>query len=138
MTAAASMSGIGDSIAHGAEKSAVKNTAPDKRTTRSTSDSTSIAVVPRFDQRSRVPGASAKNPRASVNESIKSGGSDKRHRASVIGLQRRSVQDGPCTEDTSKERGDATTETRSDILSVTGDGEAVATGEARLPGTHQP
>jgi hypothetical protein len=42
MTADASMSGIGDSIAHGDEKSAVKNTAPDKRTTRSTSDRTSI------------------------------------------------------------------------------------------------
>src|SRR4030095_16087625 len=43
ITADASMSGIGDSIAQGDEKSAVKNTAPDKRTTRSTSDSTSIS-----------------------------------------------------------------------------------------------
>ena len=33
---------IGDSIDHGEEKSAVKNTAPDRRTTRSTSESTSI------------------------------------------------------------------------------------------------
>src|SRR5262245_29504170 len=43
ITAAASMSGIGDSIDHGDENSAVKNTAPDRRTTRSTSDSTSIS-----------------------------------------------------------------------------------------------
>src|SRR6187455_87533 len=45
MTADGSMSGMGDSIAHGDEKSAVKNTAPDKRTTRSTSDRTSITAV---------------------------------------------------------------------------------------------
>src|SRR5262245_13403025 len=38
------MSGIGDSIAHGDEKSAVKNTAPDNRTTRRTSDSTSTLI----------------------------------------------------------------------------------------------
>src|SRR5262245_26588557 len=44
-TAAANMSGIGDSIAHGDEKSAVKNTAPDSRTTRSTSDKTSTSVL---------------------------------------------------------------------------------------------
>jgi hypothetical protein len=45
ITADASMSGMGDSIAQGDEKSAVKNTAPDKRTTRSTSDRTSITAL---------------------------------------------------------------------------------------------
>jgi hypothetical protein len=42
ITAEASTSGIGDSIDHGDEKSAVKNTDPDSRTTRRTSDNTSI------------------------------------------------------------------------------------------------
>ena len=37
-------SGGGDSTAHGDENSAVKNTAPDRRTTRSTSERTSIAI----------------------------------------------------------------------------------------------
>jgi hypothetical protein len=45
MTVAASESGSGDSIAHGDEKSAVKNTAPDNRTTRSTSERTSTFVL---------------------------------------------------------------------------------------------
>src|SRR4029078_3165094 len=48
--AAASLSGMGDSIAQGDEKSAVKNTAPDRRTTRRTSDSTSILGL--WDRRS--------------------------------------------------------------------------------------
>jgi hypothetical protein len=43
ITADTSRSGIGDSIDHGDEKSAVKNTDPDSRTTRRTSDNTSIA-----------------------------------------------------------------------------------------------
>jgi hypothetical protein len=70
ITADASLAGDGDSIAHGDEKSAVKNTAPDKRTTRSTSDSTSIAV--------RLP---VKPFRASINESSETGASDKNHSA---------------------------------------------------------
>src|SRR5215831_6730705 len=42
ITAETNASGGGDSTAQGDVKSAVKNTAPDKRTTRRTSDSTSI------------------------------------------------------------------------------------------------
>src|SRR4051794_27084261 len=48
----ANASGGGDSTPHGDEKSAVKNTAPDNRTIRSTSESTSMAnqVRPSYRQ----------------------------------------------------------------------------------------
>src|SRR5262245_56940265 len=45
MTIDASTEGGGDTIAHGAENSPVKKTAPDSRTTRSTSESTSMESI---------------------------------------------------------------------------------------------
>jgi hypothetical protein len=44
-TIAESMSGMGESMAQGVEHSAVKKTAPERRTTRSTSDKTSIFLL---------------------------------------------------------------------------------------------
>src|SRR6185436_252513 len=67
MTADASMSGIGDSMAHGDEKSAVKNTAPDSRTTRSTSDRTSTPVLSRGS--TPLSGGTVKNHRGPVKPS---------------------------------------------------------------------
>src|SRR4030095_15886569 len=99
ITADASMSGIGDSIAHGDEKSAVKNTAPDKRTTRSTSDSTSItAFSSRFARpfnrlRGGLPEQRAKDFRASINASRESGVSGKKRSVPVIERQPSCIQD---------------------------------------------
>src|SRR6185436_5906956 len=70
ITTEASAFGIGDSTPHGDEKSAVKKTAPDKRTTRSTSESTSISfTLPS----AFFAGGMVKDFRASINASSTSG-----------------------------------------------------------------
>jgi hypothetical protein len=85
------MSGIGDSIAHGDEKSAVKNTAPDNRTTRSTSDRTSITAV--SWRSGGAAGATVKDFRASINASRESGVSGKKRGVPVIERQPSCRQD---------------------------------------------
>src|SRR6476646_1007178 len=89
ITADASISGIGDSSDQGEEKSAVKNTAPDKRTTRRTSDSTSIATL--AERLGVAAGGTVKDFRAAINSSSKSGVSGKPPSVAVIGLRPRSI-----------------------------------------------
>ena len=66
ITADASISGSGDSTDHGDEKSAVKNTDPDSRTTRRTSDNTSMCdLLRRVAMRGRLqPEAQSRIPEA--------------------------------------------------------------------------
>src|SRR5687768_15883263 len=95
ITADASISGIGDSTDQGEEKSAVKNTDPDSRTTRRTSDNTSMCDLVRRADRcgARPPGLAVKDSRGSLKRSSESGVPGKRRGAPVIELRRPPVQD---------------------------------------------
>src|SRR5215471_1966623 len=137
MTTEASSSGFGDSSAHGDENSAVKNTARERRTTRSTSDRISIPVVrSREGTGMQVPRDSVKDFRVSANSSRESGVLNKRHRVPVIERTHPPMHDRhrlrPQTEGK-----DATPEAGSDVLSVAEDGDGVTAREIRVCHAHQ-